>query len=488
MGGAAKQLRRRAAAHMPAEVLTHIFAELRDPVLICGVARVAKAWSCASKDPESWRHAQIGPAVRAYVYHRRTLQRAQDMADTAARSLRKLRLSRLLWAWRMSTPQWVSPAVQATEGGGAFRRGNAAATGGALLGLPCEARFSLPQGMVVPDLTLGYITTELLLGLGFEHPNISCGTKELLSGTATEFESERGMAYADVLQQPLRTWGVQEGSWLDVDDDSNECKHSIMLTQAKQPSEAVCSFVVLTDPSAMGRFHIDRGRRDVRQARWEHKEFLRYARSWHCPDPLPPAERDIAQQSTICCQLAETALRAMAFVPATAAKAAGRGGGDLVRSHLGGSPSSRLRLLEELELDGTGVGNQLLWDIACRTSSLGCLRRISLKQFRLHDEDRVSFRRLILALRASGVECLLDNSTSPPVSIKVLDGQSGEEVYFKIRWMTPLSKLMNVFSQRQGTTLYSFYFNGEPVRGFDTALDLGIQDSDEIVASIAAGV
>ena len=106
--------------------------------------------------------------------------------------------------------------------------------------------------------------------------------------------------------------------------------------------------------------------------------------------------------------------------------------------------------------------------------------------------------RLILAFHASGVGCLLDSSTTPPVSIndllfkvkfKVLD-PSDVYVWFKMRWMTPLSKMMDVFAQRQGgsTTLYSFCFNGQPVRGHDTAFDLGMEDDDEIVASIAAGV
>ena len=507
MDGAAKQPRR-AAAHLPPEVLARVFAQLRDPVLICGVARVAKAWSYASKNPESWRRAQIGPAVRAYVYHHRTLQRAHDMAAAAARALRKLRLSRLLWAWRISTPSWVPPALAVSAEGGArwlgrgYRNTAARALGGepsdvpdVKLGIPCEARFSLPRGMAVPDLTLGYIATKLLPGLGFTQPNISYGPKELLCGTAAQFESERGVAYADVLQQPLRTWGVREGSWLDVDDDASEFKRSIMLTQAEQPSEAACCFAVLTDPAAMRRFHTDQGRRGVQKARWEHKEWKSH-RSWHFPDPLPPAERDIAQQTTLCCQLADAVLRRIAFVPD--ATGIGRG-------------IPRLRLLEELELDGTGVSNQLLWDIACQdrgcgdqypshTSSLACLRHVSFKRFKINEmcrtvsasleiESRQSFMRLILAFRASGVGCLLDSSTTPPVSIKVLD-PSDVYVWFKMRWMTPLSKMMDVFAQRQGgsTTLYSFCFNGQPVRGHDTAFDLGMEDDDEIVASIAAGV
>ena len=516
MDGAAKQPRR-AAAHLPPEVLARVFAQLRDPVLICGVARVAKAWSYASKNPESWRRAQIGPAVRAYVYHHRTLQRAHDMAAAAARALRKLRLSQLLWAWRISTPSWVPPALAVPAEwkthpssycwlGRGYRNTAARALGGepsdvpdVKLGIPCEARFSLPRGMAVPDLTLGYIATKLLPGLGFTQPNISYGPKELLCGTAAQFESERGVAYADVLQQPLRTWGVREGSWLDVDDDASEFKRSIMLTQAEQPSEAACCFAVLTDPAAMRRFHTDQGRRGVQKARWEHKEWKSHRswenRSWET-DPLPPAERDIAQQTTLCCQLADAVLRRIAFVPD--ATGIGRG-------------IPRLRLLEELELDGTGVSNQLLWDIACQdrgcgdqypshTSSLACLRHVSFKRFKINDmcrtvsasleiESRQSFMRLILAFRASGVGCLLDSSTTPPVSIKVLD-PSDVYVWFKMRWMTPLSKMMDVFAQRQGgsTTLYSFCFNGQPVRGHDTAFDLGMEDDDEIIASIAAAV
>jgi small ubiquitin-related modifier len=71
------------------------------------------------------------------------------------------------------------------------------------------------------------------------------------------------------------------------------------------------------------------------------------------------------------------------------------------------------------------------------------------------------------------------------VSLKVR-GQDGTEVFFKIRRISPLQKLMNVYAQRQGGTpsAYRFIFNGNRIVETQTPDDLDMENDDVIDAML----
>ena len=58
----------------------------------------------------------------------------------------------------------------------------------------------------------------------------------------------------------------------------------------------------------------------------------------------------------------------------------------------------------------------------------------------------------------------------------------GNEMFFKLKRSTPLSKLMKTFCERQGVGYNSvrFLFDGERIRANDTPADLEMEDGDVI--------
>lgn len=69
------------------------------------------------------------------------------------------------------------------------------------------------------------------------------------------------------------------------------------------------------------------------------------------------------------------------------------------------------------------------------------------------------------------------------LNIKVIDNQN--EVFFKIRKTTKLTKLKSQFCDRTGKDVsrVEFFFNGERVSSDQTPNDLGMEDGDAIEAT-----
>ena len=67
------------------------------------------------------------------------------------------------------------------------------------------------------------------------------------------------------------------------------------------------------------------------------------------------------------------------------------------------------------------------------------------------------------------------------INLKVVT-QDGNEIYFKCKMTTPLSKLMNAFCQRQGVQLASvrFLFDGSRINQQSTPKELEMEDGDVI--------
>ena len=71
------------------------------------------------------------------------------------------------------------------------------------------------------------------------------------------------------------------------------------------------------------------------------------------------------------------------------------------------------------------------------------------------------------------------------INVKVVN-QCGEEVFFKIKKNTPLSKLVNAYCQRQGVNPQGlrFFFDGQ-LLGIETPEECGMEDGDVIDAMLA---
>ncbi|XP_060040346.1 small ubiquitin-related modifier 3-like isoform X2 [Erinaceus europaeus] len=70
---------------------------------------------------------------------------------------------------------------------------------------------------------------------------------------------------------------------------------------------------------------------------------------------------------------------------------------------------------------------------------------------------------------------------SDHVNLKVA-GQDGSVVQFKIKRLTPLSKLMKAYCERQGLSMQQirFQFDGQPIRETDTPAQLEMENEDTI--------
>ncbi|KAI5683242.1 hypothetical protein M9H77_04470 [Catharanthus roseus] len=75
-------------------------------------------------------------------------------------------------------------------------------------------------------------------------------------------------------------------------------------------------------------------------------------------------------------------------------------------------------------------------------------------------------------------------SGKPTHIILKVNGQDGNEVFFKIKRITQLRKLMNVYFDHQSvdSNLITFLFDGSPLRGEQTPKELEMEDGDEIDA------
>ena len=79
------------------------------------------------------------------------------------------------------------------------------------------------------------------------------------------------------------------------------------------------------------------------------------------------------------------------------------------------------------------------------------------------------------------------HKTTPDESLNImLRDPTGEEVFFKIKKTTKLDKLFNAYSQRKGVNASSlrFLFDGQRVRGDQTAGDVNMEDGDRIDAML----
>ena len=67
------------------------------------------------------------------------------------------------------------------------------------------------------------------------------------------------------------------------------------------------------------------------------------------------------------------------------------------------------------------------------------------------------------------------------LNIRIRD-QTGEETFFKVKKTTKLDKVFNAYSQRKGVNATSlrFLFDGQRVRGDQTAGGIGMEDGDRI--------
>lgn len=74
-----------------------------------------------------------------------------------------------------------------------------------------------------------------------------------------------------------------------------------------------------------------------------------------------------------------------------------------------------------------------------------------------------------------------DEGEAKTINLKVAT-QDGNEIFFKCKMTTPLSKLMNAFCQRQGVTMNSvrFLFDGSRINVDQTPKDLEMEDGDTI--------
>ena len=73
------------------------------------------------------------------------------------------------------------------------------------------------------------------------------------------------------------------------------------------------------------------------------------------------------------------------------------------------------------------------------------------------------------------------------ITLKVRD-QSGEEMFFKVKKTTKLSKMMDAFAKRRGVPSSSlrFQLDGERIKGDDTPKMLELEDNDQIDVMLEA--
>ena len=76
---------------------------------------------------------------------------------------------------------------------------------------------------------------------------------------------------------------------------------------------------------------------------------------------------------------------------------------------------------------------------------------------------------------------------SETITLKVRD-QSGEEMFFKVKKTTKLSKMMEAFAKRRGVPPSSlrFQLDGERIKGEDTPKMLELEDNDQIDVMLEA--
>jgi len=69
-----------------------------------------------------------------------------------------------------------------------------------------------------------------------------------------------------------------------------------------------------------------------------------------------------------------------------------------------------------------------------------------------------------------------------PPSLTLLQPQTGEETFFKIKKSTKMSKVMETYAKRKGVDIASLRFlvDGERVQGEDTPKTLELDDQDQI--------
>jgi hypothetical protein len=81
----------------------------------------------------------------------------------------------------------------------------------------------------------------------------------------------------------------------------------------------------------------------------------------------------------------------------------------------------------------------------------------------------------------SGTPAEVKQEDNAPINIKVVT-QSGEEVFFKIKRNTKLSKLQGAYANKVGKDVQSirFLYDGERISEEDTPASLEMEDNDTI--------
>ncbi|KOS21072.1 Ubiquitin-like protein SMT3 [Escovopsis weberi] len=75
-----------------------------------------------------------------------------------------------------------------------------------------------------------------------------------------------------------------------------------------------------------------------------------------------------------------------------------------------------------------------------------------------------------------------DSAPPPPEHLNIKVTDNSNEVFFKIKRLTKLEKLMHAFCERQGKSMSSvrFLFDGTRVQPTDTPADLEMADGDTL--------
>ena len=460
----------------------------RDPVSICTAARVCRHWNRAAQEPTVWAEADIGAAVRRYVSHNRCLKRDGAIAQAARGALQRLKLFRAFTTWRYATTASTEDGQQsaALQGELALEEAWAPQSSRAVR---AEAGYGgnleLKQLKMVSQVsldtdarTLGYLVKEVLVGhLGFQVPNVSCGSMEFIWGTEAQYNEESGRegAYAQQLATPLADfarYGLANGTPIDIDDDESDRTHSLIVRSCTCAEEISTPTITLRSRLA---YHRARGRAMLRAAHKSHQSEL--VRRWPQDVPLDPEyysihsapiysspEDAVFEQDKESQELADEALR-----------------------WCSGARAARLSQVAHLDLSGLGVSVSLVALICNAARKSHSLRTLALDHCAMLDfsrdlggkEAKLAYKELRATLVRDGVSI---SDRSDTLDIKVVD-ERGVCVHFKQRGRHRLQSLFIIYSIRQGGE-WEFFYHRQDTDGKEKHVRLQASDSPRRIGMV----
>jgi hypothetical protein len=485
----------------------------RDPVTICTAACVCRDWHSAAQEPSVWAEVDVGAAVRRYVSHRRCSPRDEAVVRAGRNALQRLKLFRAFSTWRHAGPTADAAGREAEQNQRQRQRALPAPPGElaqvwappSLRGARKEAGYngstscSAVQMVTHVSLdadtrTLSFLVNWVLIdALGFQVPNVSWGSTELIFGTEVEFDDDEGEgAYARQMSRTLAELGAAGGTPIDIDDDLSDRKHCLMIHPCRRDEENSIPTVTLRSKLAFHRAH---GRAVLYEAREAHQSL--YQLPQQAQDMIPDIPDDqmpmvfhyiihnspedaVFEQDAKCQELADEALRRCI-----------------------GARGDRLSQLVALDLSGLGVSVSLValvCNAALKSKSGRALATVALnrcamldyagapvsKPHKERDKAQLAYTELRAALRAHGVSV---SANSDQVSMKVVD-PDGVEVFFKMAGRKNLKPLFVIYSIRQGGEWFFYYSSahgGEEVqlKASDSPRRLGMVppggDDDDII-------